>query len=133
MPAVSSATDEVKARIDAIESSYEFFLAYAAQGLTTDQGAKAGAQLREFLAKVEKAMDGLPELVTEAVAGREPADSWADVVATVRSDATAALAMVRLISARPGVSSELIDNLNAFIHMRALLTDLFLVDDLLEG
>ncbi|MGY8778990.1 MAG: hypothetical protein ACKVIN_12835 [Longimicrobiales bacterium] len=133
MPPVSSATDEVKARIDAIESSYEFFLAYAAQGLTTDEGAKAGAQLREFLAKIEKAMDGLPELVTEAVAGREPSDSWADVVAMVRSDATAALAMVRLIAARPGVSSELIDNLNAFIHMRALLTDLFLVDDLLEG
>jgi|TARA_B110000116_G_C16497640_1_gene429792 hypothetical protein len=133
MPAVSSATDEVKARIDAIESSYEFFLAYAAQGLTTDEGAKAGAQLREFLAKIEKAINGLPELVTEAVAGREPSDSWADVVAMVRSDATAALAMVRLISARPGVSSELIDNLNAFIHMRALLTDLFLVDDLLEG
>ena len=133
MPAVSSATDEVKARIDAIESSYEFFLAYAAQGLTTDEGAKAGAQLREFLAKIEKAINGLPELVTEAVAGQEPSDSWADVVAMVRSDATAALAMVRLISARPGVSSELIDNLNAFIHMRALLTDLFLVDDLLEG
>jgi hypothetical protein len=133
MPAVSSATDEVKARIDAIESSYEFFLAYAAQGLTTDEGAKAGAQLREFLAKIENAMDGLPELVTEAVAGRELSDSWADVVAMVRSDATAALAMVRLIAARPGVSSELIDNLNAFIHMRALLTDLFLVDDLLEG
>ena len=130
---MSSATDEVKARIDAIESSYEFFLAYAAQGLTTDEGAKAGAQLREFLAKIEKAINGLPELVTEAVAGREPSDSWADVVAMVRSDATAALAMVRLISARPGVSSELIDNLNAFIHMRALLTDLFLVDDLLEG
>ena len=133
MPAVSSATDEVKARIDAIESSYEFFLAYAAQGLTTDEGAKAGAQLREFLAKIENAMDGLPELVTEAVAGRELSDSWADVVAMVRSDATAALAMVRLIAARPGVSSELIDNLNAFIHMRALLTDLFLVDALLEG
>ena len=133
MPAVSSATDEVKARIDAIESSYEFFLAYAAQGLTTDEGAEAGAQLREFLAKIEKAMNGLPELITEAVAGQEPSDSWADVVAMVRSDATAALAMVRLISARPGVSSELIDNLNAFIHMRALLTDLFLVDDLLEG
>lgn len=129
---MSSATDEVKARIDAIESSYEFFLAYAAQGLTTDEGAKAGAQLREFLAKIEEAMDGLPELVTEAVAGREPSDSWPDVVAMVRSDARAALAMVRLISARPGVSSELIDNLNAFIHMRALLTDLFLVDDLLE-
>jgi hypothetical protein len=34
--------------------------------------------------------------------------------------------------ARPGISSQLIDNLNANIHLRALLTDLFLVDDLID-
>ena len=40
---MSDAKTEVKQRIDTIESSYEFFLAYAAQGRTTDEGAKAGA------------------------------------------------------------------------------------------
>jgi hypothetical protein len=30
------------------------------------------------------------------------------------------------------VSSQLIDNLNANIHLRALLTDLFLMDDLID-
>lgn len=130
---VSAAHDDVKERIDAIESSYEFFLAYAAQGLTTDQGAKAGGQLREFLAKLEGALDGLADTITEAVAGVEPADAWAVTVGVVRTDAAAALSAVRLVSARPGVSSQLVDNLNANIHLRAVLTDLFLVDDLLDS
>jgi len=130
---VSSATDDIKARIDAIESSYEFFLAYAAQGLTTDQGAKAGVELRDFLAKMEGALDGLGDQVAAAAEGAEPADAWTDMVEVVRADARAARAAVRLVSARKGVSSQLIDSLNANIHIRALLTDLFLVDELTDG
>lgn len=131
-PVSGSAIEEVTARIDAIESSYEFFLAYAAQGLTTDQGAKAGTELRGFLARVEEAMDGLGALVTEASHGREPAAAWQEMSAVVERDAAASLAAVRLVSARPGVSSQLIDSLNANVHIRALLTDLFLVDELLD-
>jgi len=129
---VSPAREDLQARIEAIESSYEFFLAYAAQGLTTDEGAKAGAQLRDFLGKLEAALVGLADGVDANASGRTPADSWADMVSVVRSDASSALAAVRLVSARPGISSQLIDNLNANIHLRALLTDLFLVDDLLD-
>jgi hypothetical protein len=130
---VSSSLDDVKARINTIEQSYEFFLAYAAQGLTTDQGAKAGGQLRDFLGKLEAALDGLADQVEAVVADVEPEGAWTDMVAVVRADARAASAAVRLVVARPGVSSQLIDNLNANIHLRALLTDLFLVDDLIEG
>ncbi len=130
---MASPREDVQARIDAIESSYEFFLAYAAQGLTTDEGAKAGAQLRDFLAKLEGALDGLADQVDAATDGQEPQAEWSRMVAVVRSDADAALAAVRLVAARPGVSSQLIDNLNANIHLRALLTDLFLVDDLLTA
>lgn len=129
---MSQTTDDVKTRIDAIEEGYEFFLAYAAQGLTTDQGAKAGGQLRSFLAKMEEALDGLGDVVEEAARGREPAGPWSDMVEVVRADARAALAAVRLVSARQGVSSQLVDNLNANVHLRALLTDLFLVDDLVD-
>jgi hypothetical protein len=130
---VSSSLDDVKARINTIEESYEFFLAYAAQGLTTDQGAKAGGQLRDFLGKLEAALDGLADQVEAVVVDVEPESAWMDMVAVVRTDARAASAAVRLVVARPGVSSQLIDNLNANIHLRALLTDLFLVSDLIAG
>ena len=130
---MSSSIADVKDRIDTIESSYEFFLAYAAQGLTTDQGAKASAQLRDFLARLDTALDGLADSVATASEGREPEASWRDMVAVVRTDGQAALAAVRLVAAQDGISSQLIDNLNANIHLRALLTDLFLVDDLIGG
>lgn len=130
---MSSSLDDVKARINTIEESYEFFLAYAAQGLTTDQGAKAGGQLRDFLGKLEAALDGLADQVEAVVVDVEPESAWMDMVAVVRTDARAASAAVRLVVARPGVSSQLIDNLNANIHLRALLTDLFLVSDLIAG
>lgn len=132
---MSTPLNDVKARIDSIEESYEFFLAYAAQGLTTDQGAKAGGQLRDFLGKMQGALDGLADQVDAAVLseGSDPADPWRDMVKVLRADAVAALAAVSLVASRPGVSSQLVDNLNANIHLRALLTDLFLVDDLIDG
>ena len=127
---MSDARTDVKQRIDTIESSYEFFLAYAAQGRTTDEGAKSGADLRDFLSKLESALDGLADTVAEAVADAEPKGPWADMVAVVRRDAVAALCAVQLVSACSGISSQLIDNLNANMHLRAVLTDLFLVDEL---
>ncbi len=51
-------------RIDAIESGYEFMLAYAAQGRDTDKGAAAGRNVREFLEAMDAALDGLGAAVT---------------------------------------------------------------------
>ncbi|HUF75658.1 MAG TPA: hypothetical protein VMM35_05235 [Longimicrobiales bacterium] len=131
---MSTARDDLKSRIEAIESGYEYFLAYAAQGLSTDQGSKSGAPLRDFLKKMEAALDGLVTPVRTVVSeeGLQPADAWDDLLEVLAADAAATLAAIRLVSARTGVSSQLIDNLNANIHLRALLTDLFLVDDLME-
>jgi hypothetical protein len=38
-----------------------------------------------------------------------------------------------LVLAQPSISSQLIDNLNASIHLRALLADLFLVTEILDA
>ena len=128
-----SSREDVKTRIDAIEESYEFFLAYAAQGLTSDQGSKSGGQLRGFLSKTETALDGLRSAFDSLVAEEslKPGDTWSDVLEVLERDASATLATVRLVSVQEGVSSQLIDNLNANIHFRELLTDLFLMDELI--
>ena len=47
-------------------------------------------------------------------------------------DARDSLAAIELVLAQPVISSQLIDNLNASIHLRALLTDLFLVSEILR-
>ena len=52
---------DISERCDTIEESYEFMLAYAAQGLPGDEGSKSGAQIREFLKRAAKAISGLTE------------------------------------------------------------------------
>jgi hypothetical protein len=47
-------------------------------------------------------------------------------------DANDAQAAIRLVMSQPSISSQMIDNLNASIHLRALLTDLFLIDEIVR-
>src|SRR6185436_18744542 len=56
-------SDDLKERIEAIETGYEFMLAYAAQGRQTDRGAAAGRNVREYLDKMVAALDGLSPLI----------------------------------------------------------------------
>lgn len=120
-------------RIDAIESGYEFMLAYAAQGRDTDRdssGSGAGFELREFLQKMETALDGLGAEIISVAEQQEAELGPAQVfLEAIDDDARKALGLIRLVKAQPDVSSLLIDNVNASIHLRALLTDLFVIDE----
>lgn len=105
--------------IETIESGYEYLLAYAAQGRETDEGP-GGSEVRTTLsgmgdaaAQVRDAMDKIEH----------------NFSSVVREDAEKAGAAIALVLEQPGISSELVDNLNASIHLRALLTDLFLLSE----
>ena len=109
-------------RVDLIESGYEFMLAYAAQGRDDDQGG-AGPTIRDVLEDLLRAMAGLGKSLAN------DGDAQQDFLAVLEQDAAKASAAVTLALSRPQISSQLIDNLNASIHLRAVLTDLFLLDE----
>jgi len=119
---------------NAIEECYEFMLAYAAQGLPSDEDSQSGGQVREFLDRAVKALDGLAESCATAIKqdGLEPAERYQRFFAVLDRDARDSLAAIELVRAQPAISSQLIDNLNASIHLRALLTDLFLIGEILK-
>jgi hypothetical protein len=123
------------ARCDAIEECYEFMLGYAGQGLPSDAGSQSGSQVRQFLERAVSALNGLAEscsaIVTEL--GIETAGKYQAFISVIQRDAEDSLAAFELILAQPAISSQLIDNLNASIHVRALLTDLFLVGEILRA
>ena len=126
--------DDLRARIDLIEEAYEFLLAYAAQGVSGDKGAKSGGDLRSYLGRFGDALDGLGDLFVELVQ-EESIDSADELLAYLEvldRDAKSSLAAVRLVDAQSSVSSALVDNFNGSIHVRALLTDVFLVDEILK-
>jgi hypothetical protein len=107
-------------------------LAYAAQGLPSDAGSKSGGQLRDFLERFVNALTALAEGWRSAVSevDAESAKRHHDFIAVLDRDARDTLAAIELVRAQPTISSQLIDNLNASIHLRALLTDLFLLDEI---
>ncbi len=125
---------EIASRCEAVEECYEFLLAYAAQGLPSDEGSKSGGQMRELLASAVKALTGLSEICARAIQEEEldPADKYSAFFAVLDRDALDSLAAIELVLAQPAISSQLVDNLNASIHLRALLTDLFLLGEIVR-
>jgi hypothetical protein len=110
--------------IEAVEETYEFMLAYAAQGRRTEEDSST-AGIRAYLQRADTAL----AIIAGAQVSGDAAQKFFDVV---RGDAAKAGAALRLVLAQPSISSQLVDNLNASIHLRALLTDLFLLDEALK-
>jgi len=129
-----AAREELARRVDAIEGGYEMMLAYAAQGVPSDQGASSGAQLRAHLQRFDEALTGLVDALRQLAeaTGAQPAASVEAFLQVIGRDAECTQSALRLVMAKPGISSQLIDNVNASIHVRALLTDIFLIDEVLK-
>ena len=126
--------DDVSARCNAIEECYEFMLAYAGQGLSGKENSQSSSQVRDFLNRAVEALSDLAEVYSKAVRQEnlQPAERYLAFLAVLENDARDSLATIHLVLAQATISSQLIDNLNASIHLRALLTDLFLIDEILK-
>lgn len=125
---------DIQERCDRIEASYEFMLSYAAQGLLTDEGSPSGKQLREQLARMIEALSGVEASCADLLKQEQltPVDRYQPFFDVLAKDAKNALAAIELVQAQRAISSQLIDNLNASIHLRALLADLFLITEILD-
>jgi hypothetical protein len=110
--------------IDAVEETYEFMLAYAAQGRSREE---AGDDIRDYLGRAEAGLALIAAMAPPNGGGDEAA-----FVEMVRQDAARARTAMRFVLGQRAIGSQMIDNLNASIHLRTLLTDLFLLDEALK-
>ncbi|MET0280691.1 MAG: hypothetical protein ABW278_06130 [Steroidobacteraceae bacterium] len=111
-------------RIDVIERGYEYLLAYAAQGRQDD----AGTELRPTLTGMHAALTDMQGSIRAALTGMPALSGVGDFTDAVERDVRVARGAIGLVLARESIASLLVDNLNASVHLRALLTDLFLLD-----
>ena len=123
---------EIRRRCHAVEECYEFMLAYAAQGIVSDDGRRSGHQIREFLQRAVDALSGIADACATAVRtdAVDSAEKYFAFLNVLDRDARDSISTIELVLAQPTISSQLIDNLNASIHLRAVLTDLFLLSDI---
>ncbi len=121
---------EIQKQCETIEECYEFTLSYAARGLASEEGT----DLRAHLTRAVAAMRGLERSCAETVAQQlSPAGKYEAFFAVLTRDAESALVAMELVLTQPAIGSQLIDNLNASIHLRALLADLFLITEILAA
>ena len=118
-----------------IEAAYEYSLAYAAQGLAREaQGSPVERQFREHLTAMVNAVASLGDLFGRLIDEEAPLspDRLQAFRQVLAADAARAGVALALVQAQPIATSQLVDNLNASVHVRTLLTDLFLLDEVLE-
>lgn len=106
--------------VEAVESGYEFLLAYASQGRPPQDESGPGPHPRPVLEEMLSAMKSVQARVAE----RE--GEFEQVIA---EDLRKASAAISFVLSQPLLGSEVIDNLNASIHLRAVLTDFFLYSE----
>jgi hypothetical protein len=115
--------------IDVVEETYEYMLAYAAQGRGRDEDDDS---IRDYLKRAEAALGVIAATTPQAAGGAAGDGADEAFLDIVRTDAARARSAMRFVLARRTIGSQMIDNLNASIHLRAMLTDLFLVDEALK-
>ena len=134
VPALGEARAALAFQCNAIEEAYEFMLGYAAQGLPAEPGGGSGSQIRTLLEGFDRALGELVTAISAVVDQRTIAsrEAYRAFIAVIDRDARDARAAIQLALAQPSIGSQLVDNLNASSHVRAVLTDLFLFDEALK-
>lgn len=119
-------------RANTVEQCYEFMLVYAARGVSSDDGRQSDGRIRDVLEQAVEALSGLADACRTAVNADPPdsAEKYLAFLDMLDRDARDTIRTIELVLAQPAISSQLIDNLNASMHLRAVLTDLFLVSDI---
>ena len=118
--------------IDVVEETYEFMLAYAAQGRRREE-EDAGMDIRERLTRAEAALAIIASADAAALgAAGEGRMEVGEFFGVVKQDAARARSAFRFVLAQASIGSQIVDNLNATTHVRTLLTDLFLLDEALK-
>lgn len=118
-------SETIRAHIERIEEAYEFMLAYAAQGRGDEGAGPDGAHIRTFLTQFEEAATAIVGKL-DTVPGA--ADEAAAVLAALKADSATVSSVLRSMLARDNISSEVVDNANGLISVRAYLTGLFFLD-----
>ncbi|MGI9437728.1 MAG: hypothetical protein ACR2Q4_23350 [Geminicoccaceae bacterium] len=119
-----SAAIDMRNAIDVVEEAYEFMLAYAAQGRKHEAEDESISRIRQYLIRFGDALDDMAKVapvILATDAGKPFGERFLADIAVTRS-------VIALLMERPSITSDMVDNTNGLIAVRALLTDLFFID-----
>ena len=120
--------------IDNIENAYEFMLVYAARGLD-EEADNESPSIRDLLKSLSESLENINSVAIKRIETLSTKETkyLINFLEVLYEDANKAKISVDLILSSPLISSQLVDNLNASIHLRALLTSLFVIDEAIKS
>ncbi len=114
---------EVSQAIEAVESGYEYLLAFAAQGREpSSDDSGPSQQIRDTLNAMHDSMTVIMTTLMQGVSS----NGFNELLS---ADLKKAQTILSFVIDQEKIGSELIDNLNASNHLRTALTDLFLLSE----
>jgi hypothetical protein len=116
---------EIRQQIEIVEESYEYMLAYAAQGRADEGAGPDGAQIRTFLNQYSSAIESIAGSLDGLADSNPQAAAYFD---GLKRESAVMDSVVKILLARDNISSEVVDNANGLIAVRAYLTSLFFMD-----
>ncbi|MDA9770851.1 hypothetical protein N9D02_07415 [Emcibacteraceae bacterium] len=133
---MSNNNETLRNSINDVEAGYEYMLAYAAQGLIDEPtSGGSGPSIRVYLEKMQNGLvsivDDFETVIKDATG--DNAELYLNYLSVLKEDAAKSKKAVDLVMSLPSIGSQVIDNLNASIHLRAILTDIFLIDEALTS
>lgn len=115
----------IRAGFDKIEEAYEFMLAYAAQGRKREVEEGGGeSQIRQYIKRFHAALEDIEEAIADGLGGPD----GAAFTARFRDNLIVLRSVLAILLGRPSLTSDMIDNTNGLIALRAFLTDIFFID-----
>ena len=115
----------IRQQIEIVEESYEYMLAYAAQGRADEGAGPDGAQIRTFLNQYSSAIESIAGSLDGLADNNPQAAAYFD---GLKRESAVMDSVVKILLARDNISSEVVDNANGLIAVRAYLTSLFFMD-----
>lgn len=106
-------------------------LAYAAQGKSREDQS-VSPSIRTFLENTLQAIEDLQGHFALVQQESELQQEVLEACAIFLEDARKTRALLRLAISTDNITSQMVDNLNASIHIRAMLTDIFVIDEFLD-
>ena len=114
----------IREAIEVVEEAYEFMLAYAAQGRKREPEDDSISRIRHYLTRFQGALDDMQQTAPAVLTsknGKPFLDQFLGDIAVTRS-------VLALLLEQSSITSDMIDNTNGLIAVRAFMTDIFFVD-----
>lgn len=125
---------ELRAQIEEMESSYEFLISFAGQGVGREAVQSSTDQIREFVNGFEKSLAAAHE-AAEAVPETHDeldTDAYTTFIDEMAAEVEEAQTVLRLLGEQDRITSAQVDNMNGMSVFQSVVMKFFFLDELTD-